>query len=141
MTPKTSKRKTRSLDAAPTHTLEVQSVASLAPPRIDPDLTTLDPIERAAETLRYSALRTEYWLSPKGLLREWLRRILQLGVAVLVPLLIFAPLISVLLEKCAGWSAQAVVIAANLSKVPVKLSSGVALTAVGVLLLRWLFRR
>lgn len=150
MTPKTRKGKAPGPDNGPRSSGEPveptefkleRDLRALAPPRIDPRLTTFSPLERAAETLLYSVLRAEFWLSPKGLLREWLRRILQLAIAVLVPLLIFAPMISTLLEKFAGWSVQAVVIATNLSKIPIKLSSGVAVTTAGFLLLRWLFRR
>jgi len=121
--------------------MQVRTKATLALPRIDPELIHLGAIERTAETLRYSALRAEHWLSPNGLLREWLRRILQLAVAVVVPVLVFAPVITALLKRMAAWSADAVIVAQNLSQIPLKLSSGVVISVVGYLLLRWLMRK
>src|SRR5438105_3542182 len=45
----------------------------LEKPRPDPELLRMGPLERSAETLRYSLPRAEFWLSPKGSLRQWLR--------------------------------------------------------------------
>jgi hypothetical protein len=130
MTPKT-KRQNKPQPALPANTaipspavtnaggMQVQTKTKLELPGIDPELTRLGAIERTAETLRYSALRAEHWLSPTGLLREWLRRILRL----------------------AAWSADAVIVAQNLSQIPLKLSSGVMISVVGYLLLRWLMRK
>jgi hypothetical protein len=152
MTPKT-KRQNKPQPALPANTaipspavtnaggMQVQTKTKLELPGIDPELTRLGAIERTAETLRYSALRAEHWLSPTGLLREWLRRILQLAVAVVVPVLVFAPVITALLKRLAAWSADAVIVAQNLSQIPLKLSSGVMISVVGYLLLRWLMRK
>ena len=45
----------------------------LVVPAVDPELPALPAPSRCAEVLRYSVLRAEFWLSPGGSLREWLR--------------------------------------------------------------------
>lgn len=108
------------------------------PPRVDPGLTTLSAIERSAEVLRYTARCGEHWISPEGLLREWLRHILRLTTAVAIPAVFMAPLITLLLGRLLSWTATAVQIANNISEIPAKLSSGMFLLGVGYLIVRWL---
>lgn len=114
---------------------------AIHPPRVDPMLTRLDHLPRAAEVLRYTVQRMEHWLSPQGLLREWFRRNLRLALAVTLPLLLFAPAMTLLLTHATQWSAQLLDVAGNLAQIPGKISPGVMITAAGCLLLRWLMRR
>jgi hypothetical protein len=109
------------------------------PPQIDPFLPHLSALERSAEVLRYTTQCTEHWLSPQGVLREWFRRNLRLALAVVIPLLIIAPVITLLLDKLQGWSASAVQIATNLAQMPA-LTTTMLLSAAGVLFIRWLLR-
>lgn len=112
----------------------------VAPPRIDPDFVRLDPVRRSAEVLRYSSLRLEYWLCAGGLLREWLRRNLRLAAALTIPLLLFAPALTLLFKHGIAWSVQLAEIADNLAQIPSRISPGVLITAAGCLLLRRLLR-
>ena len=109
----------------------------LAAPQVDPGLPRLHPLQRSAEVLRYTAQRTERWLSPKGLLREWLRRNTRLALVVAIPLIVLAPVITLLLDKLQGWSASALQIASNLAQMPV-LTAALLLSA--LVLCRWLLR-
>src|SRR5881396_2307949 len=73
----------------------------LNPPRVDPQLTKLTPLERAAEVLRYSVLRAEYWLSPDGAMRERVRFALRLWVYVVIAALI-APGVTAVIQHVTG---------------------------------------
>lgn len=75
----------------------------IGPPRADPDLPQLTAAERSAEVMRYSVLSTEYWLSPKGCLREWLRFNTRLASILVVPTLLVVPLITFALGQFKTW--------------------------------------
>jgi hypothetical protein len=75
----------------------------LAAPVVDPDFPQLSPIERAAEVIRFMLSRLEYWLSPLGNLREFMRLNLRLAVLVAVPVLMVAPLMSLGLKQFNNW--------------------------------------
>lgn len=75
----------------------------LPAPLVDVDLPVLSPIERAAEVIRYVLTRLEYWLSPKGALREYIKLNLLASVCVAVPVLLVAPLVTITLERFKGW--------------------------------------
>ena len=77
----------------------------LAPPGIDPELVHLTPIERSSEVLRHAVLSLEYWLSPDGGLREWLRFNLRIAAILAVPALLVVPLITVVLRQINAWVA------------------------------------
>ena len=77
----------------------------LSIPAIDPNLHTLHPLVRTAEVLRFALHRLAFWLSPNGLLREWLRLNLLLAALVAITGLILAPLVTVLLGEIAMWVA------------------------------------
>jgi len=114
---------------------------AIDPPQVYPRLTKLRPLPRAGEVLRFTVHRAEHWLSPGGLLREWVRHNLRLAFVVTIPLLMFAPAMSLLLSHATDWSAQLLDIAGNLAQIPRRISPGVMITAAGCLLLRWLTRR
>src|SRR6266487_2512440 len=86
-------------------TQEPSESTQLNRPRIDPQLTRLTPLERAAEVLRYSVLRAEYWLSPEGVMRQRVRFALRLWVYVMIATLI-APGVTVVIQHIIGWSAM-----------------------------------
>ncbi len=114
---------------------------AIDPPQVYPRLTKLRPLPRAGEVLRYTFHRAEHWLSPGGLLREWVRHNLRLALVVTIPLLIFAPALTLMMTHATEWSAQLLDIAGNLAQIPRRISPGVLITAAGCLLLRWLTRR
>ena len=74
------------------------------PPQIDRDLPGLPWPERSAESIRFTALSTEHWLSRRGVLREWLRLNLWVGTALLALALLVVPPVTMLLEGTAEWS-------------------------------------
>lgn len=77
----------------------------LAAPQVDPELPRLTALERSAEVFRYWIHRFEYWLSPMGWLREWLRFNLRFALLLAVPSLLVVPLISFALGQLSSWSA------------------------------------
>lgn len=96
----------------PTWVRRVRAVAlrhwqprELAPPAVDPDLDRLTAIELSAEVLRHSILSLEYWLSPGGRLREWIRFNLRIATIIAVPALLVVPLITHLLRQIREWVA------------------------------------
>jgi hypothetical protein len=92
-------RRTRSL------VLQHWEPKPLPPPKVDPDLELFNALERSAEVFRYSFQRFEYWLSPRGWLREWLRFNIRLSVLLAVPAFLVVPLITYMLDQFSAWSA------------------------------------
>jgi len=45
----------------------------LEKPVVDPAFPEMDGIQRSAEAIRYSILSWEFWASPNGQMREWMR--------------------------------------------------------------------
>jgi hypothetical protein len=101
----------------------------IEPPKVDPELTTLDGLQRVVESFRYTALTLEWWLSANGKLREWLRLNSKIGSVLVIPAVIVVPLISFILWQIAKWTGWLVSIAGNLILFPMA-----ALVAVIVIL-------
>lgn len=72
-------------------------------PRVDPTLSDLHPVVRAAEVLRYSFSKFEYWISPGGHVREVMRLSCLLFALLILPVLVLAPLVTLFLTQVAGW--------------------------------------
>jgi hypothetical protein len=72
-------------------------------PTVNRSFLKLPPIQRAAEVLRYSALKTEHWLSPNGPLREWMRLNILAALFIGFPALIIVPILTFLLGQFATW--------------------------------------
>ena len=111
----------------------------LLPPHVDRCLPHLTALERSAEVLRYTAQCTEHWLSPHGVLREWLRRNVRLALAVVIPLLVLAPVVTLMFDKLQGWSASALQIATSLAQMPA-VTTTMLLSAAGMVLYRLFVR-
>jgi hypothetical protein len=79
--------------------------APIEKPKIDPDLPGMPWPERCAEAIRYAFMVAEHWLSNRGVLREWIRLNLWVGVGLLVTALLIVPPVTLLLEGVADWSA------------------------------------
>ena len=77
----------------------------IKPPEVDEKISELPAIERSAEVIRYSALKTEHWLSPQGTLREWLRFNLLAALIIGIPALVIVPIITFILGAFATWMA------------------------------------
>lgn len=110
-------------------------------PTVDPKLESLGAMERAGETLRYTTLRAEHWLSPQGTLREYLRLNLRLALYLAIPAVILTPILTLLLTTAVTWSAILVEIARNLALVPAWLGTGLLIVAIVGFLRRLVFGR
>ena len=97
---------------------EMWQPKELTPPTVDSELTSLSAIERSAEVTRYSILSLEWWLSPMGTLREWLRLHSKLGCFLLIPALLILPVGGFICWQIAGCIGSLVSIATNLIVFP-----------------------
>jgi hypothetical protein len=130
-------------DAAGQQLSETQGPSGLTPldsPRIDPQLTTLTPLERAAEALRYSVLRAEYWLSADGAMRQRIRLAVRLWIYVMIAALI-APAITAVIRHVTGWSAMSAEAVKNIAEIPLGLGKFLLACFAVMILFRLLFRR
>lgn len=121
-------------------TPEPSELTQLNAPRVDPRLTNLTPLERAAEVLRYSVLRAEYWLSPDGAMRQRLRFALRLWIYVVIAALI-APGVTAVIQQVTGWTAMSAEIVGNIAEIPLGLVKFLLACFAVVILFRLLFRR
>ena len=121
-------------------TSEPSELTQLAPPMVDPQLTSLTPLERAAEVLRYSVLRAEYWLSPDGVMRQWVRFALRLWIYVMMAALI-APSVTAVIQHVTGWTAMSAEIVQNIAEIPLGLGKFLLACFALVILFRLLFRK
>lgn len=110
-------------------------------PTVDPELLRLGSISRAAEVVRYSTARAEYWLSPGGTLRSVLKHCIKVALLIGLPVLIIGPVILLLLEGATAASASLAAMAANLAAVSISLITAVIGFAVLIAIVRILFRR
>ncbi len=59
---------------------------------------------RSAECLRHFVLSIEYWLSPNGRLRWWLKsNVLPVPLGSFIPAVVLMPVISLVLHEVDGW--------------------------------------
>jgi hypothetical protein len=86
----------------------------IPPPEVDPDLEDLDGVQRAGEVLRYSILSFEWWLSPKGTLREWLRLNTRGFAWLLIPAILILPIVGYYLGELYWWLLILIAIAGHL---------------------------
>jgi len=75
----------------------------LSEPVVDQDLPQLSAIERSAEVVCFTCRRFEYWISPRGILREWFKFNLRLALGLAVPALLVAPLVTLALQQFNVW--------------------------------------
>lgn len=75
-------------------------------------------IERSAQVTVYSILSLEWWLSPKGTLREWLRLHSKLGCLLLIPAVLILPLVTFILWQVVGWMGALLSLASHLILFP-----------------------
>ena len=123
------------------HLRSVLGAKPIQPPVVDPQLTQHAPIERAAEVVRYSIARAEYWLSPGGTLRGVLRLCIRAALLIGLPAIIVGPVVLLLLEGAVAASASLAIIAANLAALSISLITAVIGFAVLIALVRSFLRR
>ncbi|MFT4549025.1 MAG: hypothetical protein ACI8XO_000281 [Verrucomicrobiales bacterium] len=115
-------------------------------PTIDPELPKMHWPERCAEAIRYAFLTAEHWISRHGVLREWLRLNLWVGVALLAAALLVVPPVTMLLEGVAEWaslieSTTSNVVATVMGLPPIVIAISSVLILIKVLSLRWQRRK
>jgi len=64
----------------------------------------MDSITRATESWRYSILSLEFWLSPSGFIREWIRQVVRFALFLGAPVLLVVPLVTFLLASLLKWT-------------------------------------
>ena len=100
-------------------------------PAVDPELKDLNGLQRAGEVLRYSVLSIEWWISPNGTLREWLRLNGKVSSILLIPAVLIVPLVTFVLWQVAKWIVLLVQIASNLIVLPLAaLAAGVLIAGI-----------
>ena len=80
--------------------------APIDPPTVDPDLQHLHPLTRSAESIRYSILRIEWWISKGGVVREWLRHNARCAVFLGIPAVMVVPIVTFILFQIVRWTAM-----------------------------------
>jgi len=108
----------------------------IEPPQVDQDVTNLPPIERSAEVIRYSLLKVEYWISPNGRLREWLRFNLALALIIGIPALLIVPIVTLLLGSFVAWTDFMAAAAWNVLCIVASLIAAIALMTAALAVFR-----
>lgn len=71
-------------------------------PTIDPRLEELNAVVRSTECLRHFVLSIEYWLSPTGRLRQWMKLNICLAAFLFIPAIVMMPIIGLILGEVDG---------------------------------------
>ena len=74
----------------------------LQPPSIDPHLEELNAVARSTECLRHFISSIEYWLSPNGQLRQWVKLNVCIAAFLLIPAIVLRPAITLVLHEVDG---------------------------------------
>src|SRR4051812_2943913 len=78
---------------------------SLQQPQVDPEIRKLDAITRSAESIRYSILSFEFWISPDGQIREWIRNNSKVAAVLSIPAFLVLPIVTFAFWQLASWAA------------------------------------
>ena len=111
----------------------------IEPPKVDPELDDLDAATRSVEVVRFSLLSLEWWLSPNGTLREWLKINGKVSSVLIIPTVIVMPLVSLILWQIATWMGWLVGIAGHFILFPLVALVGIVIALIVVAILRALF--
>ena len=114
--------------------------AKVDEPTVDPELPVLNEVQRVAEVFRYSVLSIEWWISPNGALREWLRLNTIVALMLGIPALLIVPPVTFLLAEFVTWTQLLVEIAKNLAVFPLLATLAIAILTGVVFGLRFLLR-
>jgi hypothetical protein len=91
----------------------------VTPPAVDPQLQQLLPLTRSAESIVYTVLSFEFWISPNGQVREWLRHNARLAVILATPVFLVLPIITFALWQIVSWLTALTSIAGKLIVLPI----------------------
>ena len=108
-------------------------------PKVDPNIETLHPLTRSAEAIRFSILSLEWWLSPEGALRCWIRNHTKLAVVLAIPAFLILPVVTFALWQIVSWSTALISITGRLIIFPVLLLLAVAGILIAVHIIKVLF--
>ncbi len=108
----------------------------IEPPQIDPELPKLTALQRSAEVIRYWINGIEYWVSPKGIIREWFRWNLWVAILLGIPAFLVVPIVTLLFSQLASWSMLFVEIAINLVMFPITILLALAVLSAIYFLIR-----
>jgi hypothetical protein len=114
---------------------------AIVPPKPDPALETMNAPQRSAEVIRYSLASLEFWMSPLGQMREYVRLNARLCMILLIPSALVLPLVSWIIYLVAGWIAMLVGLAGKLIVLPIAALIAVVSIKAVICVLRVLFRR
>ena len=110
------------------------------PPTVDPDLPHLDVLTRSAESIRYSILSFEFWISPNGQFREWLRQNARIASWLAIPALLLLPLALLILYQVVKAVGLLTSIAGHMILLPVLVLLAAVVILVVVNVIRTLLR-
>ena len=108
----------------------------IEPPKVDPELDDLDPATRSCEVIRFSLLSLEWWLSPNGKLREWLKLNGRIASVLVIPAVLVMPLVTLIIYQAAKWMGWLVSIAGHMILFPLVALAGIVVALVVVAILR-----
>jgi len=106
----------------------------IKPPIAEPEIENLNGLQRSAEVIRFNLLSLEWWLSPNGRLREWLKLHGKISSILIIPAVLVIPLVTFILWQLATWIAFLVQIAGSLIVLPLAIL-GAALVMSGVVII------
>ena len=113
----------------------------IEPPKVDPKLENLDAATRSCEVIRFSLLSLEWWLSPNGTLREWLKLNGKIISILVIPTVLVMPLVTLIIWQVAKWMNWLVGIAGHIILFPLVALAGIIVALVIVAILRIIFGR
>ena len=111
----------------------------LEPPTVDPEFIHLNDMQRAGDSIRYGILSWEFWISPNGQVREWIRHNTRLALVLAPVVLVLIPLIGFGLAQLAAWTVALAIIAGHLIIVPILLLVAFLVISAAVKLIKALF--
>lgn len=88
-------------------------------PMVDKNVGRLDGLTRSTECFRYVVLSVEFWISPDGCVREWLRNNVLLFVLLIIPAFLVMPVIGLILWQLTSWLSMLQTIAGKLIILPI----------------------
>ena len=109
---------------------------SIEPPKVDLEFEELGATTRAAEVIRFSFLSLEWWLSPQGKLREWLKLNGRIASILVIPAVLVMPLVTLIIYQVAKWMGWLVSIAGHIILFPLVAMAGIVVSLVVVAILR-----
>ena len=89
----------------------------------------MNGLNRATESWRFNILSLEYWLSPSGVLRQFIQLVIWMAILLLTPVLLIFPLITFILGTLVKWTVLLTSIAWKLIVLPILVLIGAIVTA------------